>query len=59
MNRISNKIDKMICGVKKIEHVNDIVQTINDGPLEPNLIEKLVDLYENDFYLKNEKQYAY
>lgn len=54
-----DKIDKIICGVKKIEHVNDIVQAINDGPLEPNLIEKLVDLYENDFYLKNEKQYAY
>jgi len=52
-------IDKIIFGVKKINHVDDIIEAISEGPLESDLVEKLTKLYENDFYLKDEKQYSY
>jgi aryl-alcohol dehydrogenase-like predicted oxidoreductase len=52
-------IDKIIFGVKKISHIDDIVQSIAEGPLESSLVEKLIKLHDDDFSLKNEKQYSY
>lgn len=52
-------IDKIIFGVKKISHIDDIINSIADGPLELDLVEKLIKLYNDDFSLKDEKQYSY
>ena len=53
------KIDKIIFGVKSIEHVDEIIKNIQKPPLEDDLNEKLIKLYEDDFGLENEKELGY
>ena len=52
-------IDKIIFGVKRKEHVKNLLEQIDKKPLEPIIIKKLFELFENDFGLINESDYAY
>ena len=52
-------IDKIIFGVKKIEHIKNIIDIISDYKLNDNVIQKFKELYEKDFGLIDEKQYSY
>lgn len=53
------KIDKIIFGIKSIEHVDEIIKNIQKPPLEDDFNEKLIKLYEDDFGLENEKELGY
>ena len=53
------KVDKIIIGVKKREHVNHIVNCIDKGSLDHDLKNKLQDMYNNDFGLVNENHLCY
>lgn len=52
-------IDKVIFGIKKIEHVKKILQIISDYELHKEIINKMKELYEGDFGLINEKHNSY
>ena len=52
-------IDKIIFGIKKIEHIKNIINIISDYKLDDNVIQKFKELYEKDFGLIDEKQYSY
>ena len=52
-------IDKIIFGIKKIEHVKNIIDITSDYKLDNNIIQKFKELYEKDFGLIDEKQYSY
>ena len=52
-------IDKIIFGIKKIEHIKNIMDIVSDYKLDNNIIQKLKELYKKDFGLINEKQYSY
>ena len=53
------KIDKVICGIKKIDHVKKILDILSDETLDIETMEKFKKLYENDFGLDNEKHNSY
>jgi len=55
----NDKIDKVIFGVKSIEHVNMIKDDLNNSLLSDKLVSKLFDLYKNDFGLINERHLSY
>ena len=42
-------IDKIIFGVKRKEHVKNLLEQVDKKPLEPIIIKKLFELFENDF----------
>ena len=52
-------IDKIIFGVKRKEHVKNLLEQVDKKPLEPIIIKKLFELFENDFGLIDESDYAY
>jgi aryl-alcohol dehydrogenase-like predicted oxidoreductase len=52
-------VDKVIFGIKKIEHIKKILELISDYKLNYEVIDKFKILYEKDFGLINEKQYSY
>ena len=52
-------IDKIIFGVKRKEHVKNLLEQVDKKPLEPMIIKKLFELFENDFGLIDESDYAY
>jgi aryl-alcohol dehydrogenase-like predicted oxidoreductase len=52
-------VDKVIFGIKKIEHIKKILELISDYKLNYEVIDKFKMLYEKDFGLINEKQYSY
>jgi len=52
-------IDKIIFGIKKIEHIKNIMDIVSDYKLDNNIIQKLKELYKKDFGLINEKKYSY
>lgn len=54
----NEKIDKVIFGVKKPEHVDSILEDISK-PLDQEIMDKLVALYKNDFGLVGEKDLGY
>jgi aryl-alcohol dehydrogenase-like predicted oxidoreductase len=57
---LSNKnISKIIFGVKRVEHLDDLVQEFNNQPITQDELNTLIKLYENDFGLINEKHLAY
>lgn len=53
------KIDRVICGIKKIEHVEKILEVIDDYKLADKEMNKIKELYDKDFGLRNEKHNAY
>lgn len=53
------KVNKIICGVKNISHINSILNSINNGKLENHIFQKLVQENEKDFGLINEKGFGY
>ena len=52
-------IDKIIFGVKRKEHVKNILEQIDKNPLKPTISKKLFKLFETDFGLKDEIQFSY
>lgn len=52
-------VNKVIFGVKKKEHVDDILNPVNDKPLDQFLIEKIFELYNNDYGLIGERDLGY
>ena len=52
-------IDKVIFGIKHKEHVKNILEQVSKDPLKPAIIKKLFELFENDFGLIDELEYAY
>ena len=52
-------IDKIIFGIKKIEHIKNIMDIASDYKLDNDIIQKLKELYKKDFGLINEKKYSY
>tara|TARA_Y100000310_G_scaffold165155_1_gene164913 strand:+ start:9920 stop:10816 length:897 start_codon:yes stop_codon:yes gene_type:complete len=54
-----NLIDKIIFGIKRKEHVKNLLEQVSKKPLEPIIIKKLFELFENDFGLIDESDYAY
>ena len=55
----NKKIDKIIFGVKSISHVHQISNNLEKNELTDNLAAKLMNLYNNDFGLINEKHLGY
>lgn len=55
----NDKIDKVIFGVKSVAHVHELVNDLQQEPLDEGLAAKLIELYNNDFGLINERQYRY
>ncbi len=53
------RIDKVIFGVKKISHVEDLVNDIENIDFPKKLSEKIKELNKEDFYLKNERHLGY
>ena len=49
----------MIFGIKHKEHVKNILEQVSKDPLKPAIIKKLFELFENDFGLIDELEYAY
>jgi len=54
-----HKIDNVIFGVKKVNHVQQLCDAIQESKLDDNTIQILEELYKNDFGLKNKDQYRY
>ena len=52
-------IHNVIFGVKHKSHVDSIINDLKSPPLESNIMNKLTNLYENDFGLINEKHLTY
>lgn len=52
-------INKVIFGVKKHEHVDQILNPKNNTPLDKFLEEKIFELYENDYGLIGERDLGY
>lgn len=55
----SSKIDKIIFGVKRPCHVDDILADLKNKPLDAEIEEKLIQLFEKDFGLINEGHLRY
>ena len=55
----NKKINKVIFGVKKRSHVDDIIVDLNAPPLNKDTEKKLIQLFENDFCLINERHLGY
>lgn len=55
----NKKVDKIIFGVKKASHVADITRDLNNPSLSRDIEKKLVELFEKDFGLVNEKHLGY
>ena len=53
------KIDKVIFGIKKIEHIKKILEVIEDYRLDSSEMNKIKQLYDEDFGLENEKHNSY
>lgn len=53
------RIDKVIFGVKKISHVEDLVNDIENIDFPKELSEKIKEFNKEDFYLKNERRLGY
>ena len=57
---LSNKnISKIIFGVKRIEHLDDLVQEFYNRPITQDELNTLIKLFETDFGLINEKHLSY
>jgi len=54
-----NLIDKIIFGIKRKEHVKNLLEQVSKKPLKPIIIKKLFELFENDFGLMDESDHAY
>jgi len=52
-------INKVIFGVKKKEHIDQILNPKNNIPLDKFLEDKIFELYENDYGLISEKNLGY
>lgn len=52
-------IDKIIFGIKKIEHIKNIIDLSSNYKLDNDIIQKFEELYKKDFGLIDEKQYSY
>lgn len=52
-------VDKVIFGIKKVEHVKKILELNSDYKLENEIMNKFKDLFENDFGLIDKKHYSY
>ena len=52
-------IDKIIFGIKRKEHVKNLLEQVNKSPLKPAISKKLFELFETDFGLKGEMEYSY
>ncbi len=55
----NEKIDKVIFGVKNKRHVDGILDDLENPPLDESVEKKIINLFENDFGLVNEKQLGY
>ena len=54
-----SSIDKIIFGIKSREHIKDITSEINEKLLDESISQSLIKLYDNDFGLNNEIEFAY
>ena len=54
-----NLIDKIIFGIKRKEHVKNLLEQVKKNPLKPAISKKLFELFETDFGLKGEMEYSY
>ena len=52
-------IDKIIFGIKRKEHVKNLLEQVNKSTLKPAISKKLFELFETDFGLKGEMEYSY
>ena len=52
-------IDKIIFGIKRKEHVKNLLEQVKKNPLKPAISKKLFELFETDFGLKGEMEYSY
>lgn len=52
-------INKVIFGIKTIEHIKNIIANSQNTELDPSLINRLFDLSKTDFGLHNESQFGY
>jgi aryl-alcohol dehydrogenase-like predicted oxidoreductase len=55
----NSSIDKIIFGVKNRQHIDDVIEDSNKAYLPKFLIKEYADLYNVDFYLKDEGKYRY
>tara|TARA_Y100001970_G_scaffold84927_1_gene107113 strand:- start:1499 stop:2401 length:903 start_codon:yes stop_codon:yes gene_type:complete len=54
------KIDKVIFGLKSIQHVDDLVKDIEADEIDNKLIQQIIELQKNDFNLHpKEKSFGY
>ena len=54
-----NDIDKIIFGIKNRNHIENIMNQIKQGPLDNNISEKIIHLFDIDYGLKDQKEYGY
>ena len=54
-----NDIDKIIFGIKNRNHIENIMYQIKQGPLDNNISEKIIHLFDIDYGLKDQKEYGY
>ena len=55
----NKNISKIIFGVKRVEHLDDLVQEFNNKPITQDELNTLIKLFETDFGLINEKHLSY
>ena len=54
------KVDKVIFGLKSIQHVDDLIKDIEATPIKDKLIQQIIELQKNDFGLDpKEKSLGY
>ena len=54
-----NNIDKIIFGIKNKTHIENIINQIKQGPLDNDISEKIMHLFDIDYGLKDQKEYGY
>ena len=50
------KVDKVIFGLKNIQHVDDLIKDIEAAPIKEKLIQQIIELQKNDFGLDPEEK---
>ncbi len=52
-------VDTTILGVRKPEHIEDVIQDLDSGPLPMDIVESLKKGYDNDFGLEGERHLGF
>jgi len=54
-----NNIDKIIFGIKNKTHIENIMNQIEQKPLDNSISEKIIHLFDIDYGLKDQKEFRY